>query len=244
MKCHKYMILNNKLFLLLCACLFAGLSGAGAANAAAPASATVTYNLFRNGVQLGVITEQFEARDGVYRATSEAVATGFFALVQREPIRYVSNGTLTRDGLRPQRFEGYHRGKTMFADFDWPGAKLNLTHDGLNHAVALPPGAQDRLSIMYQLMFSVQKKTPFMDFAMTNGRKLEKYRYTAQPDVTIDTPFKRLNTIHLVKQREADDTGTEIWIAPEFGNVPVKVLIIEDDGVRYEQVATHVEVKR
>ena len=79
---------------------------------------------------------------------------------------------------------------------------------------------------------------------MTNGRKLEKYRYTAQSDVTIDTPFKRLNTIQLVKQRAADDTGTEIWIAPEYGNVPVKVLIVEEDGVRYEQVATSVEVKR
>ena len=134
----------------------------------------------------------------------------------------------------------------MSADFDWPGAKLTLIHDGLTHALALPPGAQDRLSIMYQLMFAVRAvnpKAPVMDFAMTNGRKLERYRYTARTDVTIDTPFKRLNTIHLVKQREADDSGTEIWIAPAYGNLPVKVLIIEDDGVRYEQVATRVEIK-
>ena len=240
---------NNPLFRWIRLCLGVALLGmVSAATAAAPASATVIYNLFRNGVQLGVIAEQFEARDGAYRATSEAHATGFFALVQREPIRYISNGTVTRDGLRPQRFEGHHRGKSMFAEFDWPGAKLNLTHDGLNHAVALPPGAQDRLSIMYQLMYAVKAaektRTPHLDFAMTNGRKLEKYRYTAQSDVTIDTPFKRLNTIHLVKQRAADDTGTEIWIAPEYGNVPVKVLIVEEDGVRYEQVATSVEVKR
>jgi hypothetical protein len=214
------------------------------ASAAAPASAEITYNLFRNNILLGTITETFETKDGSYRATSEARATGLFALVQREPVRFVSTGDLTKDGLRPQRFEGRQSGKSMSADFDWPGAKLTLDHDGLNHALALPPGAQDRLSIMYQLMFSVQKKAPFMDFAMTNGRKLEKYRYTAQPGVTIDTPFKRLDTIHLVKQREADDTGTEIWIAPEYGNVPVKVLIIEDDGVRYEQVVIKLEIKR
>jgi hypothetical protein len=214
------------------------------ASAAAPASAEITYNLFRNNVLLGTITEHFEAKDGTYRATSEARATGLFALVQREPVRFVSTGDLTKDGLRPQRFEGRQSGKSMSADFDWPGAKLTLDHDGLNHALALPPGAQDRLSIMYQLMFSVQKKAPFMDFAMTNGRKLEKYRYSAQPGVTIDTPLKRLDTIHLVKQREADDTGTEIWIAPEYGNLPVKVLIIEDDGVRYEQVVTKLDIKR
>ena len=216
-------------------------------HAAAPASAEITYNLFRNGIQIGTITEHFEAKDGSYRATSEARAIGLFALAQREPIRFQSVGDLTKDGLRPQRFEGRQSGKSMSAEFDWPGAKLNLAHDGLNHSLALPPGAQDRLSIMYQLMFSVRAvntKAPFMDFAMTNGRKLEKYRYTAQPGVTIDTPLKRLDTIHLVKQREADDTGTEIWIAPEYGNLPVKVLIIEDDGVRYEQVVTNLEIKR
>ena len=224
----------------------ATLFGAPAAFAAAPASVSVTYNLFRNGLQLGTITEHFETKDGTYRATSEARATGLFALAQREPVRFVSHGELTKEGLRPQRFEGRQAGKSVSADFDWAGSKITLNHDGLNHAVALPPGAQDRLSIMYQLMFALRTmsaKAPFMDFAMTNGRKLEKYRYTAKPDVTIDTPFKRLNTIHLVKQREADDTGTEIWVAPEYGNVPVRMLILEEDGVRYEQIVTQLEIK-
>ncbi len=241
------MILNNKLLSLawrtgLFAALLMTLSSA---NAAAPASASITYNLFRNGIPLGTISELFEAKNGTYRATSEARASGLFALFQREPVRFVSVGELTKNGLRPQRFEGRQSGKSMSADFDWASSKLTLIHDGLNHALDLPPGAQDRLSIMYQLMFAVravQPKTPFIDFAMTNGRKLERYRYSAQPDVTIDTPFKRLNTIHLVKQREAYDSGTEIWIAPEYGNLPVKVLIIEDDGVRYEQIVTQLDI--
>jgi Protein of unknown function (DUF3108) len=214
------------------------------AHAAAPASAEITYNLFRNRIMLGTITEHFEAKDGTYRVTSDGRATGLLALVQRDPIRLISSGDLTKDGLRPQRFEGHRSGKSAFAEFDWPGAKLTLIHDGLNHSLTLPPGTQDRLSIMYQLMFALPNKAPVLDFSMTNGRKIEKYRYTARPDVTIDTPFKRLNTIHLVKQREADDTGTEIWVAPEYGNLPVKLLIIEDDGVRYEQIVTKLEIKR
>ena len=246
MALRNYMILNI-IFYRYCFVFLLALAGGSASAAAsvpsiAPASATITYNLFRNGIQLGIVTEHFVVKDGAYRATSEARATGLFALLQREPVLYVSVGELTKNGLRPQRFEGRHAGKSMSADFDWPGSKLTLIHDGLNHALPLPPGAQDRLSIMYQLMFAVRAKAPYMDFAMTNGRKLEHYRYSARPDVTIDTPFKRLSTIHLVKQREADDSGTEIWIAPEYGNVPVKVLIIEDDGVRYEQIATRVDV--
>ena len=213
------------------------------AQASLPTAARVTYNLFRNGVQMGVITEQFEHKGGKYVATSEGKAIGLFALVQRDPVRYISTGEITRDGLQPMRFEAQHRGKSGTVDFDWPAAKLNLTHDGLTYTLDMPPGTQDRLSIMYQIPYALAKKTPVMDFAMTNGRKLERYRYTVTPNVTIDVPFKRVSTTHLVKQQQGNESGTEIWVAPEYGNVAVKVLIVESDGVRYEQVATAVEVR-
>lgn len=212
------------------------------AHAAAPASASITYELSRNGVMLGTVNEHFEVRDGRYHATSEARATGLMALVQREPTRYVSSGAVTRDGLRPQRFEGHLRGRSLSADFDWTTHKLTLARDGASETLDLPAGAQDRLSIMYQLMFAVSDKTSTLDVAMTNGRKLERYRYAVQPDVIIDTPFKRLKTTHLVKQRAPDESGAEVWIAPEYGRVPVKVVIVEVSGVRYEQVATRVEI--
>lgn len=233
------MILNN-LFkamigpALACASLLA--------QAAAPASTSITYNLSRNGIMLGTITEHFEVKDGRYHATSEARGSGLLALVQREPARYMSRGAVTRDGLQPQRFEGHHRGRSLAADFDWSAHKLTLARDGGSETLDLPAGAQDRLSIMYQLMFAVNDKTTTLDVAMTNGRKLERYRYAVQPDVTIDTPFKRLSTIHLVKQRAPDEAGTEVWIAPEYSRVPVRVVIVEDNGVRYEQVATRVEI--
>ena len=248
---HKYLILNSyfsKHLRSICV-LLALLSGLSAAHAAtpaytaAPASSTITYNLFRNGLMLGTITEQFEIKDGQYRATSEARATGVLALVQREPARYISTGAVTKEGLRPQRFEGHHRGKSLSADFDWANKKLTLVHDGLNHALALPAGTQDRLSIMYQLMFIASGKTSELEVDVTNGRKLSHYRYSVQPNVTIDTPFKRLNTTHLTRQHAPDESGTEVWIAPEYSNLPVKVIIIEDDGDRYEQIATRVEIK-
>ncbi len=234
------MILNSFLSIIgLCALTIAGTL----AQAAAPAAATIVYNLSRNGMMLGTITEQFETRDGRYQATSEAHASGLLALVMREPARYVSSGTVTRDGLRPARFEGHHRGKSLSADFDWAANKLTLLHDGQNRALDLPKGAQDRLSIMYQLMFAMRNKPSLLEVNVTNGRKLSHYRYAVQAEVTIDTPFKQVHAIHLVKQRAPGDGGAEVWIAPEYGNLPVKVVIIEEDGVRYEQVATRVEIR-
>lgn len=211
--------------------------------AATPGGVSISYNLFRNGAHIGVMTEQFEVKDGAYRATSETKAVGLLALAQRRPITYSSAGDVTRDGLRPLRFESSRNNATVSAVFDWKSDTLTLMHDGLTQPVALPRAAQDRLSLMYHLPYLAPNKPRTIEFAMTNGRKLDRYRYSVTPGVTIDTPLKRLDTLHLVRQRDADESQTEIWLAPEFHYLPVKVLVIEDDGVRYEQVVTRLDIK-
>jgi hypothetical protein len=211
--------------------------------AAMPAATSISYNLFRNGTHIGVINEHFEIRNGAYQATSEATAVGLFALAQRRPITYTSAGEITGDGLRPMRFEGRRGNAVATAEFDWKSDKLTMTHDGLVQAVALPPAAQDRLSAMYQLMHLVQNKPRTVEFSMTTGRKLDHYRYDVNADVVIDTPLKSFNTLHLAKQRDQGDSHTEIWLAPEYHYLPVKVVIVESDGVRYEQVVTRLDIK-
>lgn len=216
------------------------------AAAATPTTATISYNLLRNSTPIGVINETFEIKNGAYSATSEATATGLFALAQRRPITYTSSGEATKDGLRPLRFEGRRNNSVSTADFDWKSDKLTMSHDGVNQTVALPAATQDRLSAMYQFMYLVQGKsrtTGIVEMPMTTGRKLDHYRYDTHTNVVIDTPLKRLTTLHLAKQRDQNDSHTEIWLAPEFHYLPVKVLIVENDGVRYEQIVTRLDVK-
>ncbi len=219
---------------------------AGLCVAATPVAASISYNLLRNGTHIGVINENFEIKDGAYIATSVATAIGLFALAQRRPITYSSAGEATREGLRPTRFEGRRNNTTATADFDWKTDKLTMTHDGVNQTVALPPATQDRLSAMYQFMHLVQNKpgaATTVEMPMTTGRKLDRYRYDINPDVVIDTPLKRLTTLHLAKQRDQNDSHTEIWLAPEYHYLPVKIVIVESDGVRYEQVVTRLDVR-
>lgn len=223
--------------------LASGVTTAAAAEWVTPTSASISFNLFRNGTHIGIIQENFEIKDGAYRATSEARAIGLFALAQRHPITYTSTGESNKDGLRPLRFEGRRNNAVTIAEFDWQSDKLTMNHDGQVQTVPLSRATQDRLSIMYHLMHLVQTKPRTIEFTMTTARKLDRYRYEVNANVAVDTPLKRLTTLHLVKQREPGDTQTEIWLAPEFHNLPVKVLNIEDDGVRYEQVVTRLEFK-
>ncbi|MBX9903326.1 MAG: DUF3108 domain-containing protein [Burkholderiales bacterium] len=211
-----------------------------------PQAVQAQYELSMNGTPIAVMQETFEIRDGGYQAASETQAIGLFALVQRRPGRVTSSGDVGSSGLRPKTFDGT-RGtgdaRRVNAAFDWTAGTLTFTHDGRSETATLPPGTQDRLSVMYQFLFLDQAKLKGLAFAMTNGRKLDQYRYDIGPDTAIDTPLGRLTVIHLVKQHAAGETATEIWLAREHRLMPVKMRIVEDDGKRYEQVISRLEIR-
>lgn len=229
------------------AAILLALSGAcGAAESGAPQGISVSYDVSRNGRRVAVMNETFETNDGSYRIVSESRAVGLLALFEPRPLRLMSSGRLTAAGLRPEHFEG-KRGdrdsRQVRAEFDWPGERLTIARDGRTDILPLPPGTQDRLSILYQFMFLAPDRSQRLEVSMTNGRKLDWYHYTVQPGVEIETPLGRMATVHLVKQHRPDESGTEIWLAPQHRYLPIKMLILDEYGSRYEQVVTKLEVK-
>jgi hypothetical protein len=227
------------------AALFALAIPCMAAVPAAPQGVTASYDMYRNGMRIAVINENFEARDGGYQLASETRAVGLFALVQPQSLRFTSSGRLADWGLQPVLFEG-RRGdadpRQVRADFDWQAGRLTIAHDGRTDTVALPPATQDRVSLMYQFMFMGAEKLKRVEFAMTNGRKLDTYRYSVSPEVEIDTALGRLSTLHLVKQHLPDESGAEVWLSPRHRYLPVRVMVREEDGTRYEQFITRLQI--
>lgn len=205
-----------------------------------------TYNAFMNGMSIGTITEQFESDGTAYRIVSDTKPMGLAALIQRQPLRFSSMGQLVRDGLRPALFEARRSAgdpPQVSAEFDWPHSQLVLKHHGKTESFSLPAGTQDRLSVMYQFTFLPLERIRQLDFPMTNGRKLDRYRYRAAGEVEIDTGIGRLKTLHLVKQRDPGDTVNEVWLSPQHQYFPVKLLIVERDGMRLEQVIQSLELR-
>jgi hypothetical protein len=222
--------------------LLAAMAATQVAAQSAPQAVTADYNVYMNGAQVAVMKESFEAREQSYRIVSESVPIGIAALLQR-PATATSLGQLTAEGLRPERFEGRRpNGQPVKAEFDWRGAQLTYTHEGKSETVPLEQGTQDRLSVMYQFMFYTYHKRDRIDVAMTDGRRLAHYQYSVTPNVEIDTPLGKLATIHLVKKSD-DASGTEVWLAPQHHFLPVKMLIRENNGTRYEQVVTRIDAK-
>ncbi len=216
-----------------------------AADAAAPQSVHAQYNLTIKGVPAAVMQESFEIRGDTYRIVSETRAIGLLALMQRRPGVVTSSGDVRPDGLRPKTFDGRRGGKDarrVHAEFDWTAGELKLEHDGHGETVILPVGTQDRLSAMYQFLFLTPEQLKNLSFPMTNGRKIDQYRYSIGPDTVIDTPLGRMAAIHLVKQHAENESATEIWLAREHHLMPVKMRIIEDDGDRFEQIIAQLEI--
>lgn len=223
-----------------------GMAAAAAAFAAAPKTVKATYNGYMNGMAIGVITEHFESDRGSYRILSETRPVGLAVFIQRQPLRFVSRGLMTREGLRPLHFEGRRNASDapqVSADFDWSAGQLVLRHNGKSETLPLRGPTQDRLSIMYQFMFTPPENTLQVEFAMTNGRKLDQYRYRVTPEVELETPLGRVKTVHLVKQRDPGDTAAEVWLSPAHHYLAMRMLIVEKDGMRFEQHIQHVELR-
>ena len=210
-----------------------------------PRSIKAVYAGTMNGMNIGVITEHFEYDKGRYRIVSETRPQGLAVLLQRQPLRFNSSGTIDVEGLRPLVFEGRRAigdAPQVTAEFDWKDGRLVLKHGGKSESMALPAGTQDRLSIMYHFMFLPLTRTGSVVFPMTNGRKLDTYRYRASGETEIDTGLGRLKTLHLVKQRDPGDTVTEVWLSTTHHFLPARLLIVEKDGLRFEQVLQSLDV--
>lgn len=220
--------------------LFILLGAACAAQAAVPDQIKASYVLTKQGQQIGTVSDSFKQEDGRYTLESVTAATGIYALFAKGKIRLISNGEVTEQGLRPLHFE-HHRGgdpaKTIRADFDWGKMSLVHTFDGNTETDKLQPGTQDRISLLYQFLFSGSGKSE-VKLYMTTGKKINLYRYKRVGEEKITTPAGQFQATHYIKQHGADEDGTEIWLAKKRGNFPVRIVVDEREGGRIEQNLT------
>lgn len=210
-----------------------------------PAVVHAVYDVYMGSIKIGVIEEDY-SRDGErYTLTSTTKPVGLLALFKPEKVYVRSSGLVGANGLQPLRFS--HRrendtSKDSSAEFDWKAGRITLTHPTGRETLPLTQGAQDRLSAMYQFMFlSLQDGT--LDFPMTNGHKLDAYRYAVARGPALDTPAGKFDTLYLDSQPKAGERRTEIWLASQHHRLPCKMVITEVNGDRLIQVLSKLVVK-
>jgi hypothetical protein len=227
--------------LLLASSLFAA-----TAQAAAPQEMSLEYDLYRNGLKLGQVTDTFTRSGDRYTLTSETRASGPLKSLWPGSIRLESTGDVTRQGLRPEQFlharsDSPH--KLARARLDWKQRNIAYQYKGESWTVdGLLDGAQDQLSQVYQFMFAPALPAAY-SLQVVSGRDLNDYRYARSEGGAIETPLGPLLTQQYQRiTQQPDEKAVTVWVAPARNNLPVQIRVSED-GVTLEQRLVRVSVK-
>lgn len=212
---------------------------------AAPGKVRLSYTVLKGSVIVATVNETYSRTDNHYAIESVSRAAGLFALFKPEVIRVTSEGTIGPSGLRPDTFSSTRKldaDRNTRADFDWPGQRLMLSDRNGKRTVPLPAGTQDRLSAMYQFMFLKLEDMHELEFDMTNGSKLDLYRYVLARDQNVTVPLGKFRATYAATPEEKGATRSEVWLATDRANVPLKLVITDPEGGTITQVLTGLDI--
>jgi len=194
-------------------------------------SFTLLYGEDRTFV--GTAVQSWEAGTNTYVIASEAETGGIVELFQPQRIRYVSQGTITPQGLRPESFASSRtrrgRSEAAQARFDWDAG--NLSYGGTSDAknVVLPAGAQDFVSFIFQFVL-VPPVPGRYQVPITTGSRFEVYDIVVSGEERIETPLGTLRTLSIKQVPRAGEVSIEISLAAEYRYLPVRIRHYDREG--------------
>jgi hypothetical protein len=206
-------------------CLTIALSLASAASAAPPQRVEIGYEIARDGSVLAEVNQRLEHNGRSYRLSESWKGKGMYSL--RGEATRTSQGAVAADGLRPQKFEDKRPGRdTRHAEFD-PAAKTPTLQ------------RQDQLSFIWTFAFAPPRDAVMVSVA--DGKHATSYTYQVAGRERVKTPAGEFDALKLAKRKDnPQDKATEIWLAIDRQYVPVRVLVIDKDGKRLDQVAVKI----
>lgn len=220
------------LFAFLLACLLAPHA------LAIPTHVEAEYRISTSGITIGRVSETYVREGDTYRIESTTRTEGVFKLFRDDTVVLVSEGRLGPGGLQPLRFEQKRAGdrsRDILADFDWAKSLMHSEYRGEATTHPLPPGTQDRLSLMYQFM-NVVPQGERIRMHMSNGRKVELYTYRKVDEPRLATPAGEFATAHYERVTESEkESRAQLWIAKDRYNIAVRVVFEDANGLRLEQ---------
>lgn len=212
-----------------------------------PEEAELSFTLFRgaDGIRVGRVTHRWLREGDRYTIRSVVEASGLFSLFYWGQLVQTSAGTVDARGLRPQIYT-IQRGtaeKSESVTFEWEDRRAVMQNKGALNEAGLDEGAQDMLSLIHQIPFLAPEGGVYRLMVVTS-RKASRYELKVVGEETLDTEMGRIRAVHLRQVgtgRNLD--GTDLWLAPGFGYMPVKVQLTGRKGEVAEQVISAIKLR-
>jgi hypothetical protein len=215
-----------------------------------PAVGELIYTLYMgtDGFSVGRSTYAWTVEGETYRLVSDSETTGIVDVFRPQRLTYVSQGRLTRGGLRPERFTmtRTRRGETdeARAHLDWNAGQLTYGRPAHVRTAPLPQASQDIVSFILQLALNPPPQGRIR-LPITNGTRIETYELDVEAEETIETPFGPLVALPLKQVRKERAESIEIWLAVEYRYFPVKLRFRDREGnPTGEQVVSAIRIGR
>jgi hypothetical protein len=209
-----------------------------------PKNIQLEYDVARNGKLFAKVKESFTQNGKTYSIKSVTKGIGVYALLGERKLS--STGSVTKDGLKPNRFElnqGKSAKKTLIADFDWSKSLLNMQVKGEIKTEKLANGTQDLASYVYQFMFKSPKQDS-VKIWMTTGKRLHLYEYKViVRGAKLDAAKASYKVTQISNEASANEDKKQLWLAEEQYYLPVRYKLTDEDGDSFEQTLTKIHVE-
>lgn len=204
---------------------------------AAPPRIELEFDVMRNGSKMAEVIERLDRGNGSYELTEEWKGRGVYALLGRA--KRVSKGAMGADGPRPHEYTDERSGRdTQRVWFDWKAGTITRRYKGDPRTEPVPADTQDRLSFLLALAYASKNGKP-ITFHVADGRGMSYHSYEPNGRERIGTPAGEFDTVKLIRQNGSGDVA-EFWLAASLSYLPVRILVREKDGTRYENVLTRI----
>lgn len=200
-----------------------------------PRRGRITYSLVYGEARtlVGKVVQSWEVENDVYRLASEAETAGLLDLIRPQRMRYLSQGRITREGLRPDSFlmSRTRRGRTEAAQarFDWQAGTLAYGLAREPKSAPLPPGAHDFLSFIFQHALLPPAPGRYR-IPITTGPRFETYEVEVASEETIETPIGTLRALPVRQVPRPGSESIQMWLAVEYRYLPVRIRHYDRDG--------------
>lgn len=203
-----------------------------AAHASEPKPFTATYDVTRNGKEVGSTTMTLDANgDGTWTLTSQTKGTAGMARMLGLDVKEESRFRW-KDG-RPEgvaydfKQDATFKSKQRHTDFDWSAGEVRVLDNKEQFRYAIKPGTMDRHSVGVALAAALTGAEKETTLTVATKDHLEMQRFVAAADEPVTVPAGNYAT-RRVDRTDVANKGRS-WVAANVP-APVKIEQVQGDG--------------
>lgn len=188
-----------------------------------------TYSITYKGMSAGHSIKTVGQRDGAYFVDDHVAPNAFAELLGSPSYTHRSVFQIEDQIVTPNQFwvESDDQSETYNAKFDWNQGKVVFSNET---AIDLPENpVLDNGAWYAALILGQSIQTQDQQVSILEGRKLYTYSYGAPVSEEITTKMGTVPAWRTTLQDVYNDNRRyNIWVAPDWGNIPVKIEKFKD----------------